>query len=84
MPPPQEPLSEILSRTRRIETRLTAFIESQGVQTKGQKPEYLHGRLQIPTPNCSIKECLDAIPAEARNQTVHVYVGSEHVTSIVP
>lgn len=56
-------LKEISDRCRRIETRLTKFLEGQGFETKAQKPEWkTAGEIHIPSMSCSVKDILAVIP----------------------
>jgi hypothetical protein len=38
----------------------------------------------LPTPNCSIRECLEIIPQRFAGLPVQVYVGEQYLTSLVP
>lgn len=55
-------LKEIADRCRRMETRLTKFLEVQGFDTKVKKPEWLDGTIEIPSMSCSVKDILSVIP----------------------
>lgn len=55
-------LREIKDRCRRMETRLTKFLESQGFETKVKRPTWLRGVVAIPSLECSVKDILAAIP----------------------
>lgn len=58
-------LKEIADRCRRMETRLTKFLESQGFDTRVQRPVFLvTGEVRIPSMACSIQECLASIPPD--------------------
>ena len=55
-------ISEILDRTRRIETRLTRFMEDQGFDTQVRRPVWNNGVINVPSPATSLKDCLAVIP----------------------
>lgn len=55
---------EIKDRSRRMETRLTRFLEVQGFDTKTRKPVWTFGEVAIPSMECSIKDILDAVPKD--------------------
>lgn len=79
---------EILSRTRRIETRLTQFMIAQGVDTFSQKAAFAPsqdsnvGHIAAPSGHCSIKELLDSVP-EGWHGRVDVFVGGDRLTTLV-
>ena len=53
---------EVLDRVRRMETRLTRFLETQGFDTGVQRARWENGTIVIPTPLVALSECLAAIP----------------------
>lgn len=55
-------LNEIHERTRRIETRLTRFMESMGVDAGGKKPIWADGAVVLPSLSCSVHQLMAAIP----------------------
>jgi hypothetical protein len=55
-------LLEILQRSRRIETRLTRLLETEGIQTGIQRPWWMDDRVMIPSPMTTIDAVLKAIP----------------------
>jgi len=56
-------LEELRDRTRRVETRLTKYLESQGFDTQTQRPEWRSdGYVNVPSPNISLKDVLSVIP----------------------
>lgn len=58
-------LKEITDRCRRMETRLTKFLEAQGFDTQVRRPVFLtSGEIQIPSISCSITECLSVVPPD--------------------
>lgn len=57
-------LREIKDRCRRMETRLTKFLESQGFETKVKRPTWREGCVFIPSLECSIKDILSVVPTD--------------------
>tara|TARA_R110000868_G_scaffold261331_3_gene519422 strand:+ start:2579 stop:2851 length:273 start_codon:yes stop_codon:yes gene_type:complete len=58
-------LKEIADRCRRMETRLTKFMEAQGFDTRVQRPLFLvTGELRIPSPAVSLQDCLAVVPGD--------------------
>lgn len=56
---------EILDRTRRIETRLTRYMEARGFDTQVQRPRWEdNGTIHAPTSSISLKDCLAVIPRD--------------------
>ena len=83
MPPPRktEHEREIIDRLRRMETRLTRYLDQNGFDIRTGKPKFEKGRLTIPSPQSSLKECLDAVPKDWA-QPVDVYVGDDYLTTL--
>lgn len=57
-------LREIKDRCRRMETRLTKFLESQGFETKVKRPTWRKGWVDIPSLECSVKDILSVVPED--------------------
>ena len=55
-------LDEILVRAKRIETKLTGYLESQGYEAGGMKPVWTGTVIEVPTPSVSIRDCVSVIP----------------------
>lgn len=55
---------ELLDRTRRIETRLTTFLVSQGFEVHATMPVWSNGVITIPSMGCSIRDIMKAIPED--------------------
>ena len=55
-------LLEILQRSRRIETRLTRLLETEGIQTGIQRPWWMDDKVMIPSPMTTIDAVLKCIP----------------------
>lgn len=70
-----EQLSEAVSRSRRIETRLTRYLEVQGIDTKIQRPFFKDGKIIVPSPAVSIENIVQTIPRR--------WVGNEPVDVVL-
>lgn len=58
-----EKLDEVVERTRRIETRLTKFMEQEGFDTQVARAAWLNnGTVTVPSLAISLKEILAIIP----------------------
>lgn len=73
---------EVGDRLRRMETRLTRFMEWSGFDTEVRRPEYRSGRLDIPSDATSIRDCLAAIPPEHAGLPVSLVHKGEHIATI--
>lgn len=58
----KDPVVETLDRVRRIETRLTKYLEHIGFTTGAQRPAWHDGTIVLPSMDCSLKDTLAAIP----------------------
>ena len=77
-------VAELLDRSRRIETRVTKIGIALGVDVGGGKPVWGEGKIILPTPNCSVGECLAIVPQEWNlADPVALYVGDEYLVSLV-
>lgn len=56
-------ISEVKDRCRRIETRLTRFLEAQGFDTQRKMPTLRGNVVSIPSMECSIADILSVIPS---------------------
>jgi muconolactone delta-isomerase len=75
----QTAVSEIKDRTRRTETRLTTFLNAQGHDTKVTRPrfDYTTVSLYAASPESSVRELLEAIPLDMRENEVAIRLGGE-------
>lgn len=63
--PDEKKTNEMLDRTRRIETRLTRYLEQNGFETGVQRPSWNpRGIIEIPTRACSVHDMMAVIPKE--------------------
>jgi len=59
-------LDEVVARARRIETRLTSFLEAQGHETNVKRPIWdARGIVDVPSLRTSVEDILGAIPRGA-------------------
>lgn len=56
-------IKEVKDRCRRIETRLTKFLESQGFDTQRKMPVCRGNVVSIPSMECSIADILSVVPS---------------------
>lgn len=83
MPGDRASLVEVLQRSRRIETRLTRLLETEGIQTGIQRPWWMDDRVMIPSPMTTIDAILKVIP-EGWPHTVQVMLkDDQHNPTIV-
>jgi hypothetical protein len=76
-------LKEIAERCRRIETRLTRYLEMQGVDAGGLKPIFVLGEIRIPNKATSVQDCLNVIPPMWNpDEEIFVTHKGEYVMSI--
>lgn len=80
-------MKELLDRTRRIETRLTAYLERQGEPIGNQKPVWDHTTNSILVPNmdCSFGKCLSEVSEDYKGivKLIHQRTGEIVVKFIV-
>ena len=70
-------LTEIVQRCRRMETRLTRLLETEGIQTGIQRPWWSEdSKVMLPSPMTTIDAILKVIP-EGWPQTIQVILKEE-------
>lgn len=75
-------MKEVADRTRRIETRLTRYLEKQGFDTQTQRPVWRNGQIDIPTMACSVHDVMAIVPsAWPADEVIDVYHQGEFVMS---
>lgn len=80
--------TELLQRSRRIETRLTQLMIAQGVLTEHQQPAFEAGaiggfaKITVPTPHTSLKEILACVPETFAGGVIQIFVGSERIAEL--
>lgn len=65
-------LVECLDRARRVETRVTKFMQAQGFEANTCKPEIKNGVLHIPSLDASLRSCMAAVPTDADDVDIHL------------
>lgn len=55
-------LSELRDRMRRVETRLTKFMEAQGFDTGTKRSRWDRGVVHVPSAQTGLKDILETIP----------------------
>lgn len=75
---------EILDRVRRIETRVTKMGHAMGVDVGGCRPLWnaAQKHIMLPSPNCSIGECLAVVPETMRKENVDIYIGTHYLCTV--
>ena len=74
-PTPDTIRREMSDRLRRIETRLTRFMEAQGFDTEVRRPVFNAGHLDIPTDATSLRDILAAVPPDWDGGVVVLHKG---------
>lgn len=78
---------EMLDRLRRVETRLTKFLNAQGFDTGVKRPEWNRsGSVTIPSMACSVQECLAAVPEtwDPEEEVIVLHQGQEVMSFYIP
>lgn len=70
---------EVLDRCRRIETRLTSYLEAQGHPVRTEKPTFANDRVSIPSRDVSLRDILLSIPAGVGDTEVEIRLGADTV-----
>lgn len=55
-------IKEVVDRCRRMETRLTKFLEHQGFDTKVRRPTWDNGSVVVPSISTSLSDCINTVP----------------------
>lgn len=74
----EQDIREVKDRCRRIETRLTKFLESQGFDTQRKLPTCRGNMVSIPSMECSLADilaCVPPFPALGHNSIVVTHKG---------
>lgn len=70
-------LTEIQDRLRRVETRLTKFMEWSGFDSQVRKPRWSSGTIVVPSLGATLKDCLEVVPADWSNSSAIFVVHKE-------
>jgi hypothetical protein len=78
-------IKEIQDRVRRLETRMTKWLEEQGFDTGVKRPTWEPaGIVQVPSMDCSLKHILSVIPGDwDADEEIAVVFREAHVASIM-
>lgn len=81
-----EQIKEIADRCRRMETRLTKFLEQQGFDTRVKRPEWSKGTVEVPSDSCSIKDILSVVPDnwDRDKEIIVIHKGKEVMALYLP
>lgn len=79
---PDEMISEILDRSRRIETRLVSFLEAQGFDTRVRRPLFKDGCVHVQSPATSINEIMAVVP-DWHNENTPVMLKDEIICWVI-
>lgn len=80
-------LAEMLSRVRRIETRMTSGFIELGVSVTAQKPEFhpaggnQQARVDVPSRHSSLSEIMACVPQD-HDGPIQVFVGSDRIAVV--
>lgn len=74
-------IQEIIDRCRRIETRLTRYMEWSGFDTQSKMPLWDNGKVIVPSVDVSLRHVLAAIPDTWNNHVV-IWHGDRRVAII--
>jgi len=81
MKDPVRLLTEAVDRLRRLETRMTKFMEFSGFDTQTQRPLFKDGKVTVPSLHVSLKDVLESIPSGYLDEyDVEVYHGDDVIT----
>lgn len=76
-------MTEVVDRCRRMETRLTKYLEAQGFDTGASRPVWRDGTIITPSIDCSMRQLLAVVPATwPREEEIFVSVRGALVASI--
>lgn len=79
-----EQTKEIMDRMRRMETRMTRWLESQGFDTQTKRPVWdRRGVIHVPSMACSMRDLLDVIPPTwPVDDTIDVHHHGEYIMNL--
>ena len=84
---PEHMITETRDRTRRIETRLTKFMEAQGFDTGTQRSRWLGvvgdtGTIDVPTVGASLREIMNTLPPDWDDRDVDLIVNGKYIATL--
>lgn len=80
----QDPEREAIDRLRRMETRMTGFMQWMGYDTGSDRPVWANGIVNVPTPGASLRDIMAVIPPEwSHEDEVEVHHRGAWIASVV-
>ena len=73
-------LLEVLQRSRRIETKLTRLLETEGIQTGIQRPWLINDQVMLPSTMTTLDAVLNCIPEGLKETQIALRDGQNIVT----
>jgi hypothetical protein len=78
-----KPDQEAIQRLRRIETRLVRYFDHVGFDCGMRKPVWDNGRIELSSPDSSLKDMLAVIPKNYQGNEIDVVLKGVVVCNIV-
>lgn len=76
-------MTEVIDRCRRMETRLTKYLEAQGFDTGTKRPIWRDGTIVAPSIDCSMRQLLGVVPPNwPTEEEIYVSVKGDLALSI--
>lgn len=72
-----EQMKEIQDRLRRIETRLTKYLESVGFETNIRRPTFRDGMIVVPSLMTTLADCVNVVP-DGWDKGEEIFVEHKH------
>ncbi len=80
----EKDIKEMKDRMRRMETRLTNFLEVQGYDTEAKQPKFVApAHVHIPSVDVSLKKIIRVIPIDIDRSVTVVHEGKNIATLLV-
>lgn len=78
-----DPIKELMDRTRRIEIRLTRLMEALDVDSGVFRPLWDDGVIRLASPLASVKDCLAIIPTDwPKSKAVTVVLKEQNIATL--
>jgi len=76
-------MTEVVDRCRRMETRLTKYLESTGFDTGTKRPLWRDGTIAAPSIDCTMRALLAVVPKDwPTEEEIYVSVKGDLIMSI--
>ena len=76
-------MTEVVDRCRRMETRLTKYLESTGFDTGTKRPLWRDGTISAPSVDCTMRALLGVVPKDwPTEEEIYVSVKGDLIMSI--